>query len=186
MILKKPIIHFITNNNEMLIEMNKIFFNHKNIVINDDSIFDMESNNIIFVSFTSCIIGQPTIIDTLYLNKFNHENILTEEINKLTKYSNTDIPYIPYNSLINISINNTHILYIPIRFSITSNIPINHIHNAITTIFDVYINTNYDVEKIVIPLDGIQNYKEYNINHCIIAKLLYDGYIYNIKRLSQI
>lgn len=177
---KIPSFHFTSSNYELLEYMKKNFSNCKNVTIDQANINDINRENKMFVSLTSSIIGQPTCVDKLFLTTFKHDNILNSHINKLTKYTSMKVPYLSYDSIITIDLGITKILYIPIRFSIESNIPTSHIHNAISTIFGEL--EKYDtsmINEVIIPLDGIENYLYYNIRSDIIAGLIYDSYKYN-------
>jgi hypothetical protein len=156
--------------------------NIKNITISNDTILDYPIENNVFVSFTSCLVGDPTNIDNLYIRKFNHETILENKILEISKETNSNKKYIPYHSFININLDKTNIIYIPIRFSIFSNVPVNHVYHAIETILQQIpiISNQYNIDTIVIPLDGIENFNA-TINMDRIIDNIYSAFIHSSK-----
>jgi hypothetical protein len=178
----KPIIHFVVGDCLLREELKKLFSKHNNVIVDNSNILNMNYNKTLYVSLTSCLLSSIMKTHLVYFEFFKHNNILEEKIKEVGTYNNIKELLLQYNKNVTIQVEkqgeNNYILYIPIKYSYTSKLPITHLYNAFEIIHQEA--QKYQVNFIVIPLDSIIHF---NLNDSInqyIANTIYNATKYLI------
>jgi hypothetical protein len=157
----KPIIHFVVGDGLLREELKKLFSKHNNVIVDNSNILNMNYNKTLYVSLTSCLLSSIMKTHNVYFERFKHNKILEEKIKEVGIYNNVKELLLQYNKNVTIQVEDNYILYIPIKYSYSSKLPITHIYNAFEIIYQEA--QKYQVNYIVIPLDSVIHF---NLERC--------------------
>jgi hypothetical protein len=170
----RPIIHFVVGDFVLREELKKLFSKHNNIIIDNSNLSDVQYDEItLYVSLTSCLLSSILKTHNVYFEHFKHNEQLEEKIKALGNYNNNKELLLPYHNCVIIQVDTNYIAYIPIKYSNTSKLPISHLYNAFSMIYQEV--QKYNIKYVVIPLDTIIQFDLNNSINQYVANTIYEA-----------
>lgn len=170
----RPIIHFVVGDFVLREELKKLFSKHNNIIIDNSNLSDVQYDEItLYVSLTSCLLSSILKTHNVYFERFKHNEQLEEKIKEMGNYNNNKEILLPYHHYVTIQVDTNYIAYIPIKYSNTSKLPISHLYNAFSMIYQEV--QKYNTKYVVIPLDTIIQFDLNNSINQYVANTIYEA-----------